>query len=105
MQALGFCPGPHQLEISLSSRINCKTILCAIIVIYTTSVLYYTTYAVVLNKGMPLVHHILLKIRNIMGPAEILLCVLLHFTHIRSFKVDVHSKQDASKIQGESERN
>jgi hypothetical protein len=59
--------------------------------------LYYTTYAVVLYKGMPLVHHILLKIRNIMGPAEILLCVLLHFTRIRSFEVGVHSKQDASK--------
>jgi len=32
-----------------------------------------------------------------MGPAEILLCVLLHFTRIRSFEVGVHSKQDASK--------
>jgi len=70
---------------------------------FTRHVLYYTTYAVVLYKGMPLVHHILLKIRNIMGPAEILLCVLLHFTRIRSFEVGVHSKQDA--LQGGSERN
>jgi Serpentine type 7TM GPCR chemoreceptor Srx. len=60
------------------SLVTSKKTRYAIIVVFTVSTLHYITYAVALITRTFSVQYILLKIRTIMGIAEMLLCVLLY---------------------------